>query len=211
MQLIRPHQVLSPLRDNSVRRRQQLRAYRGIQHIRKHIRELSISAGIRIIFYQMPHQRLWNPCIHAVHGHMIAIIGGPAQCQLRHISRPDDQSSLLIGNIHQHLSPLSGLTILVGHIMAGDILSDIPKMNLHRFFDIYLPKQNPQSPGKTAGIVISSVCGAETRHGHCHDSLSVHTQHIKCADCHQKRERGIQSPGNTQHSRGQSGVFKAFF
>ena len=78
MQLVRPHQILRLLGDHTVHRRKQLRAHGRIQHIPKHFRKLPVLTGIRIIFYQMPHQRLRHSGVDTVHGHVISIIGSPA-------------------------------------------------------------------------------------------------------------------------------------
>ena len=69
---------------------------------------------------------------------MIAVIGGPAQSQFGHVAGADDHAAALVGNVHEHLGTLSGLTVFVGHIMAGRILLDFPKMQRLCLFDIQL-------------------------------------------------------------------------
>ena len=86
----------------------------------------------------MTDKSLGHGGVDAVHGHVIAVIGGPAQSQFGHVAGADDHAAALVGNVHEHLGTLSGLTVFVGHIMAGRILLDIPKMQRHCLFDIHL-------------------------------------------------------------------------
>ena len=85
----------------------------------------------------MAHQRLWHRYIDTIHGHVISIVGSPAQCQLGHITGTDDHAGGLIGNIHEDLGTLSCLRVFIGHIMYAAVMPDIPEMNVNCFFNIY--------------------------------------------------------------------------
>ena len=199
MQFIRPHQILRPLGDHSVHRRQKLRAHRRVKHVPQHIFQRFIVTGVRIILHQMPHQGLGHACVHPVHGHVIPIVGSPAKGQLRHVPGSDHKTSLAVCNVHQHLGPLPGLAVLVGHVMVGHVLADVPKMHRHRLFDVHLLQRGPQSPRQQAGVLIGPVRSAEAGHCHRQDALSVQTQQIKGAHGDKQRQRGIQPAGNAQH------------
>ena len=82
----------------------------------------------------MAHQRLRYGCIHSIHGHMVTVIGSPAQC---HISGSDYHTIILIGNVHQNLGTFPCLSIFISDIMYALILTNIPEMNAYCFFDIY--------------------------------------------------------------------------
>ena len=82
MQLVGAYQVLCLLGYLSILRGQKLRAYRGIKHVQKHLRKLLLPAGIGIIAHQMADQRLRHRGVDAVHGHVVSVVGGPAQGQL---------------------------------------------------------------------------------------------------------------------------------
>ena len=86
----------------------------------------------------MTYQCLRNGNIHAVHGHVIAIVGSPAKSQLRHVTGSDHHAAHLVGDIHQDLGTLSGLSVFVGHIMDRNVVADILKMTGHRRLDIDL-------------------------------------------------------------------------
>ena len=199
MQLIRAYQIFCFLRDRTVHRRQKLRTDRRVKYIQQHLLKFLIAAGFRIIPYQITHQRLGHTGIHTVHGHVIPVVGSPSQRQLRHIARPDDQAACTVGHIHQDLGTLSGLCILIRHIMMLHILSDIPEMYRYCFLNINLLQLHSQRTRQLTGIIIGSVRGAKARHGHGCDPLPVQSQQIKSTHRHQKRQRRIQPAGNAHH------------
>ena len=83
MKLVRSHEIFRLLRDLSVLRRQKLRRYRRVQHIRQYRAKLLIPAGIRVVAHQVAHQRLRNGGIDRIHGHVIAVVRRPAECKLQ--------------------------------------------------------------------------------------------------------------------------------
>ena len=140
MELVGADQILCFLADLSVLRRQKLGAYRRVEDIQQHLLQhfFAFAAGIRTICHQMAHQCLGHADVYAIHRHMIAVIGRPAQCKLRHIPGSDDKSVALVGEIHQYLSAFPRLPIFIGYIVLVHILTDIPKMHLHRLADVHL-------------------------------------------------------------------------
>ena len=201
MQFIRAYQILRLLADFAVHRRKKLRADRSVKHIQKNLPQFLLPAGIRIIFYKMTHQRLRHACIHTVHGHVIPVIGCPAQCQLGHVARSDHQPACSVGDIHQHLGSLSCLAVFKGYIMYVAVLSDITEMQTDRLPDIHLGQSGAQRPGQPAGIIIGPVRRSEAGHGNGMDIFPGKPQHIKGAYCNEKRQCGIQSAGNTHDRR----------
>ena len=81
MQLIGADDVLCFLGNFPVFRRQQFRGDRGIQDVLQH-RCRRRTAMPHLIADDVAHQGLGHGAVHAVHGHMVAVIGGPAQGQL---------------------------------------------------------------------------------------------------------------------------------
>ena len=82
MKLIRSHQIFCLLRNLTVLRRQKLRTYRCIQHIQQNLLKLFIPAGVRIVLYQMAHQRFRYRGVDTVHGHVVSVIRRPAKSKL---------------------------------------------------------------------------------------------------------------------------------
>ncbi len=157
MKLVRSHEIFRLLRDLSVLRRQKLRRYRRVQHIRQYRAKLLIPAGIRVVAHQVAHQRLRNGGIDRIHGHVIAVVRRPAECKLREIAGSDDHAALFVGNVHQNLRPLSCLAVLIGHIMNGRILPDITEMHIHRFLDVDFRKIRAEAPDQGHRVVIGPV------------------------------------------------------
>ena len=200
MQLIRSYEVFRFLRDHSVHRRQQFRADRGIQHVKQYLPQFLLPGSIRIVTHQMTHQRLRHRSVYRIHGHVIAVVGGPAQRQLRHIAGPDDHAVLLIGNVHEDLCPLSRLRILIGDIMDIGIMADICKMLFHRPVDADFPQRRPQLMRERHRVGICPVRGSKTWHGHTGDALPRQPQHIKSSRCHQHCQCGIQTAADADDS-----------
>ena len=83
----------------------------------------------------MPYQRLWDGHIHAVHAHVVAVVGGPSECQLGKVARADDKPVHLIGHVHQNLGAFARLAVFIRHIVFVRIHADILKMLHTGFFD----------------------------------------------------------------------------
>ena len=83
---------------------------------------------------------------------MVAVVGRPAESQLRQIARAYNHSARFIGNIHKHLGALARLRIFVGHIKASGVLTDILEMLFNRGGYIDLFKGNAQKRTEGFGI-----------------------------------------------------------
>ena len=88
--------------------------------------------------HQIPHQGFRNRGIDTVHGHVVPVIGGPSQSQLRQIPCANHHAVCLIGQIHKNLGPLSGLGVFIGGIPDCLFMAYILKMPHHRSVDINL-------------------------------------------------------------------------
>ena len=137
VKLVRSDQVLRLLGDLSVLRRQKLRAHRGIENIVEYICQGLVAAGIRVVADKMTNKRLRNRRVHAVHGHVVSVVGRPAKSQLRHISCSDDHAVRLVRKVHEDQGAVSCLGVLVSHIMDRRIMSDILEVGGNCFSDIY--------------------------------------------------------------------------
>ena len=85
----------------------------------------------------MAHQSLRDRGIHSVHGHVITVVGRPAERQLGHISCSDDHAVCLVREVHEDQGAVSCLSVLIGHIVDRRIMSDILKVDGDRFPDVY--------------------------------------------------------------------------
>ena len=67
---------------------------------------------------------------------MVAVVGTPAQSQLTEVAGSNNQTTGLVGDVHQHLGTLPGLTILKGDAVVLHALANILKVDLHRVADV---------------------------------------------------------------------------
>ena len=86
----------------------------------------------------MPHKRLGHAGIDAVHAHVVAVVGGPAQCKLAQIAGADDKATILVGVIHQLQCAHAGLTVFKGDIIFVGRLTDVCKVTFDSLRDIDL-------------------------------------------------------------------------
>ena len=55
-------------------------------------------------------------------------VGGPAQRQLAQVARADHQTALHVGDVHQYLRALAGLTVFIGRRAVFGIESDVAEV-----------------------------------------------------------------------------------
>ena len=147
----------------------------------------------------MAYQCFGDGAVHAVHRHMIAVIGGPAQRQFGQIAGAHHQTIGLIGDIHQHLCPFSGLSVFKGDAVIVKIVADIGKMGFYCITDVYGAEGNAQFLTKKLCIGAGAVGSAETRHGNSHNISAGSFQQIHGFYCHQQSQGGIQTAADADN------------
>ena len=75
---------------------------------------------------------------------MVTIVGGPSESKLREVAGAKHHSTLLIGHIHQNLSPFAGLTILICDILDLRVVTDILEMQFDSWADRNLAECHPE-------------------------------------------------------------------
>ena len=211
MQNIRADDLLRLLRDLSACiGREQLGADGRIQNILQN----GGAARKHIVFANAvdhpAHQRFRHARIHAVHAHMVRIIGAPAKRQLAQISRADDKAADPSRIIHQDLRSLPRLRVFKGQIKAVARLTDIGKMLLHGSRDRNFNAGDAERFHQGQGVLIGAVSRAEA--GHCDADDILHCPPCAprrlCAD--KQRQGGIKPAGNADHGAA-AGMLHALF
>ena len=141
MQLVGPDNVLRPLRNVPILRRQKLRRDRGRKNIGKCGGKTGILRHLRAVRDDVAHQGLRNPAVYAVIGHMIPVVRRPAQCQLGQIPRADHKAAVRVRNVHDDLRPFPCLRVFIDHGMVLRIVTDVAEMHVHRFLDVDRPER----------------------------------------------------------------------
>ena len=124
---------------------------------------------------------------------MVAVIGSPAERQLRQVARADDKAASLVGQIHQNLRTLAGLAVLVGHVLHGLIVLNVLKVLFHGRVDRNLAEAHTQVAGKRLGIGLGAMRRAKARHGHGCDTGARQPQRIEGTHGHKQCQRGVQA------------------
>ena len=132
---------------------------------------------------------------------MIAVVSCPAERQFRQIACADDDAAELICLVHENLRALPRLCIFIGHIMHVRRLPDVSKMLHHTCTDVDLRQCRAVCLCKRTGVIVCSVRRTEAGHGYGLNAAPVKSEHIKSVNCHNERERRIQSARKTEHSR----------
>ena len=73
----------------------------------------------------MTDERFRNSAVDSVHGHVVAVVGCPAECQFGKVSRADDQAARLVGDVHQDLGAFASLRIFVRDTPVAGVQSDV--------------------------------------------------------------------------------------
>ena len=210
VKLIRADEVFGLLADLAVAgRRQQLRAHRGIEDVVQAAGEVRVLGCIGDELDEVAHQRLRDACIDPVHGHMVGVVGRPAECELTEVAGADDDAVRLIRDVHEDLRPLTGLRVLVDHGMVLRVVPDVLEMLQHRGLDIDLAQRRMQESRQRHRIVVGAVRGAEGRHGHRDDVLAREAQHVEGARDDKQREGRVEAAGDADHGRLTAGVLES--
>ena len=141
----------------------------------------------------MAHKRLGHARVDGVHAHVVAVIGSPAERQLRQVARADDKTASLVGQIHQNLRTLARLAVLVGHVLHSRIMLDILKVLFHGRVNRNLTEAHTQVAGKRLGIRLGAMRRAKTWHGDRRDPRARQPQRIEGTHGHKQCQRGVQA------------------
>ena len=128
---------------------------------------------------------------------MVAIVGTPAKCQLREISGTDDDAALHIRQIHQYLSPLACLGILVGSVLCRCIMTDQPQVIHSCCADRNLATIDIQELHQLVRIGLRAVARCLSRHCHADYLASREPEHLTGMAADEQRQRTIQSTTHT--------------
>ena len=127
----------------------------------------------------MAHKRLGHARVDGVHAHVVAVIGSPAERQLRQVARANDKTASLVGQIHQNLRTLARLAVLVGHVLHGRIVLNVLEVLLNSRMDRNLAEAHTQVASERLGIGLGAVRRAKAGHGHGRDTGARQAQGVE--------------------------------
>ena len=185
MQLVGAHQILGDLCNFAVLGGQQLRRDRGSQNIQQHIVQSGGGGGFGFVLHQIAHQRFGHTGVYAVHAHVVAVVGRPAQRQLRKVARAHHKAAGAVGKVHQLQRAHTRLPVFKGDVQHGLILPDVRKVAAHGVGNADLLKAYAQLPAQNLGVAAGALGGAKAGHGHCQHIGGGAVQLLHGAHCHQ--------------------------
>ena len=211
VQLVGPHQVLRLLGDLPLHGGQQLRGDGGIQNILQHVVEGLVLAGVvpGKIAHQMAHQGLGDGGVDAVHAHMVAVVGAPAQRQLTEVAGADDNAAGLVGDVHENLGALPGLAVFKGDGVVFHIVADVLEVAADTVGNVDGAQGRAHLFGKDDGVIFGAVGGAEAGHGDGDDLAGRAVQHLHGKARNQDGQGGIQAAGKADDGGPGAGMLHA--
>lgn len=196
MKFVRADDILRHLADRTVLfRRKQFRTDRRIDDVQENRFGGTVHPHGGMAD-KKTNQRFRNGTVHAVHGHVVAVVRRPPQRELGKISRSDNQSTAFVGDIHQDLGTFARLGILVCDILHPFVLSDIGEMLPHGLGDVHFKQRDTQRLRKTGRIALGPLRRPKPRHRHGDDPFPIQVQIIEPAHANKQRQRRVQSPDN---------------
>ena len=85
--------------------------------------------------HHVTHQRFGHTGVDGVHTHVVAIVRSPTQSQLTQVTGTDDQTVQTVGQVHENLGPLPGLTVFIGDGAISGRQPNVLKMLCHGLAD----------------------------------------------------------------------------
>ena len=95
---------------------------------------------------------------------MIAVIGAPSQSQFAEITGAQDDRIVLVGQVHQDLGALSGLSIFICDVMDFCVMADVLEVLTDRVMDRYFHAGDMEQIHQGSRIGMGALCRAEAWH-----------------------------------------------
>ena len=86
------------------------------------------NGAVGVPAHNVAHECLGNVAVHRVHGHVIGVVGAPAERNFGEVTRADNDSAFAVRDVHQYLRALAGLHVLVSHVEFLRVVPDVGKM-----------------------------------------------------------------------------------
>ena len=197
VQLIRADERLRLLGDLAVFvRRQQLGTDRRVENVEQHGAQGLVFRRVGGIAHDMAHERFRHVGVHAVHAHVVAVVGRPAEGQLAQIARADDEPARAVGEVHELERAHAGLAVFIRHVERGFVLPDVGKVAVDGARDRDLLKCHAQLLAEDLGVRARAVRRAEARHRHGQHVLCRAAEPLHRVHGHEQRKAAVQSAGD---------------
>ena len=210
VQLVRANQVLRLLLNRTVSCSwQQLRRNWRVQNVAQNVSNFVLAlllVRVGTVINKVPDQRLWYRSIHAVHGHLVAVVCCPAKRQLREVARTNDHAAHLVSNVHQDLRAFTSLSVLVHNIVNVLVMTDVGKVLQHGIHNGNLAQVGAKRLHQLNSVGVRAVCGAKSRHCHSYNARTIISQLVKGSHRDEKSQCRVKSTRNANNRVVRAGV-----
>ena len=176
--------------------RQQLGADGGVENVEQHSTQGFVFRRVGCVAHDVAHECFRYICIHAVHAHVVAVVGGPAEGQLAQIAGADDEPARAVGEVHELERAHARLTVFIRHVKHGLVLPNVGKVAVDGARDRDLLKRHAQLLTEDLGVGARAVRCAEARHRHGQHVLRRAAELLHRAHGHEQGEAAVQPAGD---------------
>ena len=71
---------------------------------------------------------LGDAYVYGIHAHVVAVVGGPAQCQFGKVARSHDNSAEFVAQVHENLCAFACLSVFIHHVVHGHVVANVFEM-----------------------------------------------------------------------------------
>ena len=158
---------------------------------------------------EMADKGLRDGAVDVVHGHVVGIVGAPAEGEFAEVACADDESTELVGYVHEYLGAFACLSVFVGDIVVGGVVSDVGKVLEAGFADGNFATGDSELLHEGLSVVVGAVCGAETRHGDADDVAAAAIEPVHGSDADEECECGVEPAADSNDEGACIGVYES--
>ena len=129
---------------------------------------------------QSAHKRFGNTAVDAVVGHMVTVIGCPAEYRLGKVTRTNDKTVAAVCHVHKHLRAFARLAVFIYDVTVVRIMPDVFEVQGNRFTDRNLTEINAKLLAKHGRVVFGSACRTKAGHGNGDQLACRHVEGLEC-------------------------------
>ena len=210
MQFVGTHEVFGYLADVAVGiGGYQFGADGGVHYVEQGQARVIVHAVQGYPLHQVLHQSLGHAGIDAIHGDVVAVVGGPSQCQFGEVAGTYYESVGLVGYVHQYLRAFAGLRVFVDHVVVLRVVPYVFKVLQAGGLDADLAYGDTERLHQLHGIGVGAVGGAKAGHGDADDVLARPLQLIEGAHAYQQGQGRVEAARYAHYGTAGVGVDEA--
>ena len=192
MQFVRSHLILGFLGNLAiVVGWQEFRRDGRIDYVEQYAAEVFAKHILSRIADEVTYEGLRNTCVDAIHRHLVAAIGAPAQCQFAQVACADHDTIEFVSQIHEDKRADTCLRILVGDVVIVHIMGYVVQVLGSNVADANLAVGDAQLFHEFQCIAVGAVTGTKARHSDAHYLLAVITETIGCLNADEQSQRAV--------------------